>query len=94
MQRGFVVMSVSFEDLAQREVLEPRVLFRRLHLERPPRQEDGVVEVLQVEEDSREVEQDVRVVRGDGESFTEALDRYLRVALDSPEVPYLVEDLR
>ena len=55
-------------------------------------QEDGVLEVLEVEEDPREVEEEVGMVGGDGEGLAEALDGQLGVAFDPPVVAYLVQD--
>ena len=57
----------------------------------PLGQEYGVFQVLEVEQDPREVEEEVRVVGGDGEGLAEALNGQLRVALDAPVVSYLVQ---
>ena len=88
-----LVLLQGLVDLAEGEVLEPRVLLLRgFHVEGPLGQEDGVFQVLEVEEDPGEVEEEVRVVGGDGEGLAEALDGELRVAFDSPVVAYLVQD--
>lgn len=58
-----LVVPVRLEDLAEREVLLPGTLVRRLHLERPARQVDGVVEILQREKHTGQVQQYLGVVR-------------------------------
>ena len=91
-ERGLFVLLHGLVDLAQREVLEPRLALGDgyLHVEGALGQEDGVVVELQVEEDSGQVEEDVGMVRGEVEGLAEALDGLLRVPLDSPEVAHFV----
>lgn len=53
--RGFLVVSVSFQYFPQSEVLLPGALIGRLHFQRPPSQENGVVQVLQSEQDASQI---------------------------------------
>lgn len=90
---GVLVLAARLEDLAKSEVLQPGVLVGRLGVERAVGEFESVVEVLQVEENPRQVEQYVRVVWTQGQRFAEAFHRLLCVAFDAPEVADLVVDL-
>ena len=87
-------MSVGLENLPQRVVLEPGVVLWGLHQEGAPREGNGVIQVLQIEEHAGKVQQNVRVIGADGQGSTKTLQGQLRVALDSPEVANLVVNLR
>lgn len=89
-QAGFLVVPVRLENLPQSEVLLPGALIRRLHFQAAPSQVYRIVQVLQREQDPREVQEHFRVVRGDGQRSSETLDRSPGVAFDPPEVPDLV----
>ena len=71
-------------------MLLPCILVGWLNLQGPPGQEDRVVQVLQVEQHPRQVQQDLRVIWRHGEGPPETLDRRLRVALYTPEVGDLI----
>ncbi len=61
-------------------------------MERLFSQKNRIVVEFEVEEDSGQVQEEVRMVRGQVEGFTETLNSLLGVALDAPEVANLVED--
>lgn len=79
--------------LGQREMLKPRVLLGVPGRQRAFGQLECVVVLAQVEENSRQVQQSVRIVWSEKQRSAETLDRTLRVALDSPVVADLVVDL-
>lgn len=49
-QRRLLIVAVRLENLAEGKVLLPRAAVGRLHLERPPRQVNGVIQILQCEQ--------------------------------------------
>ena len=75
------------------KMLLPSILVRRLDFKRASCQKNGVVQILKVEQDSRQIEKDLSIVWGDGEGPTETFNRRLGVAFDSPEVGNLVVNL-
>ena len=52
-----MVFQCYLEYLPQREVLKPGVLVGRLHLQRSPGEENGVIEVLQVKQHARQIQE-------------------------------------
>ena len=86
-------MSVCLENLPQRVVLEPRVLFCRLHQQGSTREGNGIIQVLEVEKHAGKVQQDIWVIWADGQGSTETFHGQLCIALNSPEVANLVVNL-
>ena len=74
MQLGLVQVPIGLENLGEREVLEPGRPVRANELERLARQEDGVVVELELEQEARQVDEHVRVVRLEEQGAPEALD--------------------
>lgn len=93
MHHRLLIVSVRFEDLPESEVLLPRTLDRIEHLQRPPRQVNGVVQILQGEQDPGQVQEHVRIVWGYGQRSSEAFDRFFRVTFYAPELTDLVVQL-
>ena len=71
-------------------MLLPSILIRRLDFKRSSGEEYRIVKILEVEEYSRQVEQNLRIVGRHCQSSSEALNAGLGVALDTPEVCDLI----
>ena len=71
-ERSLLVFLQRLVHLAEREVLEPCMAVRGFHVEGPLGQEHSVVIELQVEEHSRQLQEQVGMVCGDVEGFPEA----------------------
>ena len=90
-ERSLFVFLLRLVYLPEGEVLQPGVVIGRFHVEGAFRQEHGILVEFEIEEYSGEVEQQIGMVRRDGEGFAKTLDGVLRVALDTPKVANLVE---
>jgi len=90
MKSCLLEVTISFQYLTQLEMLLPSILIRRLDFKRSSGEEYRIVKILEVEEYSRQVEQNLRIVGRHGQSSSEALNAGLGVALDTPEVCDLI----
>lgn len=93
MRRGLLIMSICLEDLPQSKVLLPGTFVWWLHLQRTPGKEDGIVQILEGEKNTSQIEKNLRVVRRDGQGPPEALYRFGGIAFYAPEVADLVVKL-
>jgi len=93
MKCSLLEMAIRLQNLTKLEMLLPSILIRWLDLKGPSSEEDGIIQILEVEKDTCQVQKYFSIIWWHSQSPTETLNAGLRIPLDPPKICNLIIDL-